>query len=113
MSAGQLDRRVRLDRAVVTRDQFGGDAREWVPIGTVWASRQDASDAEQMSASQVNAVKISRFVVRSSQMTRSITPQDRVFYDDVDWDIQGVKETRDGRLAFLEITAQRRVDGQA
>ena len=108
--AGNLDRRVTMERATVTQDPFGGDQMAWGTIGTVWARREDASDGERLSASQVNATLISRFVIRSSIMTRGVTPNDRLNYDGGYWDIHGIKETKDGRNRFLEITAMRQSD---
>lgn len=107
---GTMDRRIVIERHTSTQDAFGGDVETWATLTTLWASRQDASDSERLSAAQVNAVQMSRFVVRSSTVTRGVTAKDRINHDGSVWDIQGIKETRHGRKRFLEITAVRQAD---
>lgn len=108
--AGQLDRRITIQRFTATQDAFGGDVETWVDLKTVSAKRMDLSDSERLAADQVNATQMSRFVVRSSAITRDVTPKDRINHDGGSWDIHGIKETREGRKRFLEITAARQAD---
>ena len=108
--AGALDRRITIQRAAVTQNGFGEDQLAWADLATISASREDMSDGERLSASQINATLASRFVVRSSTLTRSVTPKDLISYDGGLWDIHGIKETNKGRMRFLEITAMRQVD---
>lgn len=110
LPVGAMDRRIVIERYTSTQDAFGGDEQTWTTLTTVWAARQDASDSERLSADQVNAVQMSRFVVRSSSTTRGVTAKDRISHDGWVWDIQGIKETRHGRKRFLEITAVRQAD---
>lgn len=108
--AGQLDRRIVIQRYTAIQDAFGGDVHTWVDLTTISAKYTPVSDAERMSAGQINAVSMARFVVRSSTVTRGVTPKDRISYDGNDWDIHGIKETKEGRKRFLEITAARQAD---
>lgn len=117
--AGQLDRRITIQRYTATQDAFGGDTKTWVNLTTnsqeggpekFAAKYTPVSDAERLSASQINATQMSRFVVRSSTVTRGVTPEDRVSFDGDFWDIHGIKETKEGRKRFLEITAMREAD---
>ncbi len=110
-SAGDLDRRITVERYNESaRDEFNEATGAWESYTTVWASRQDVSDAEKVTADQVNAVRSSRFVIRSSIKSRAITPNDRINYNSLLWDIHGIKETREGRKRFLEITAMAQAD---
>ena len=108
--AGQLDRRITIQRYTSTQDSFGGDVQTWTNLTTISAARMDVNDSERLAAEQVNSSLMSRFKVRSSITTRSITPSDRISYDGGIWDIHGIKETKEGRKRFLEITAAAQSD---
>lgn len=74
------------------------------------ASREDAADSERFAAGQVGASLLSRFVVLSDDQTRAITPVYRLVHHGDTWNIFGLKETRDGRNRFIEITAAKRAE---
>jgi SPP1 family predicted phage head-tail adaptor len=104
--AGSLDRRITIQRATEgAQDGFGHPAMTWVSLTTVWASRADVSDGERVAAGQRDTSLMSRFVIRSSAIARTVTAIDRISYDGAIWQIKGVKETGAGRLRFIEITA--------
>lgn len=114
--AGRLDRRITIQRSSATTNDFNEQVAAFADLFTVWARRLDAADAEAMAAAgQVGSFRRSRFVVRSSNNTRSITPKDRIRYGGTadaphHWNIEGVKETGEGRRRYLEITAVRDAD---
>jgi SPP1 family predicted phage head-tail adaptor len=114
IAAQQLDRRIVLQRfAVVGKNEFNEDIEDWAELATVWARRRDASDSQKiefMAAGQTGSFIVSRFTIRSSLVTRSVTPVDRIIHDGKVWDIKGVKEADEGRHRFLEITASRDAD---
>lgn len=115
MAAGKLDRRIQFRRATLSDDGFSS-ALTWDDeqpsnnnLGSpVWGSRADVSDGEKWRAGEVGAVITSRFVVRSSTFTRSITAKDRLVCDGREYEITGIKEI--GRLDRLEISAAARAD---
>ena len=110
MAAGDLDRRIVIERLTEgAQNGFGEPAETWATLTTVWASRSDIKDAEKVSAGQRDTALMSRFVVRSSAATRSLTSIDRINYQGI-WNIHGVKETGQGRKRFIEITAARDSD---
>lgn len=80
----------------------------WASLGTIWASRKDVSDGEKMAAGDVMATIAARFVVRSSEMTRGLTAQDRLTEGGKVFHIAGIKEL--DRRGYLEITAEARAD---
>jgi SPP1 family predicted phage head-tail adaptor len=113
MQAGDLDRRITLQRATATQNELNEDVDTWADVATVWARRRDASDSqkiEYMAAGQVGAFIVSRFTVRSSSVTRDVTPVDRLMHEGKVWEIRGVKEADEGRRRFIEITASRDAD---
>ena len=116
--AGNLDRRITIERFTSTTNAFNEEVKAWLPFITVWASREDVSDGEKVAAGQGGASLRSRFVIRWSDDSQTITPMDRISYGTVPgspeqpviWSIHGVKETKDGRRRFIEITAVRDSD---
>jgi SPP1 family predicted phage head-tail adaptor len=109
--AGELDRRITIERVTSVPNSYNEPVETWSTLVTVWAQRKDVSDSEKFAAGEVGSALISRFVIRSSTITRTVTPIDRLSHDRALWNIQGVKETLEGRNQFLEITATRRTDG--
>ena len=45
MSAGELDRKITIQRATVTLNEFNELIETWTDHATVWAKRRDASAA--------------------------------------------------------------------
>lgn len=108
MNAGKLDRRLQLRRATLSHDGLQ-NVETWADLGAaVWGARKDVSDGERAVAGWLEATTVARFVVRSSELTRGLTPKDRIKTEGRDYDILGIKDL--GRRTFLEITAIARVD---
>lgn len=109
MQTGNLDRRVQFLRATLVDDGYQ-TVQVWNDHGVpVWAQKTDASDSERWRASEVSASISARFVVRWSSFTRDITPKDRLSCEGVEYGITAIKE-KDGRHAWLEISATARAD---
>jgi SPP1 family predicted phage head-tail adaptor len=106
--AGDLDRRIQFRRATVSAGALGA-VETWADHGApVWASKKDLSDGERWRASEVQAHVTTRFVIRSSEFSRDLTPKDRLICEGREYDITGIKEI--GRRDMLEITAAARAD---
>ncbi len=108
--AGSLDRRIVIERFTSVPNDLNEPVETWATFITVWASRSDVSDGENVAAGQVGSSLRSRFVIRSSAAAKTVTPVDRISYGGGVWNIHGVKETKDGRNRFIEITAVRDTD---
>lgn len=110
LGAGDLDRRIIIERSVETgRNGLNEPTTRWATYVEVWAQRKDASDGERLAAGEVGASLMSRFVVRWSSRTATVTSGDRISHDGGIWNIKGIKETPDGRRRFREITAVRKI----
>lgn len=107
MRAGQLDRRVTIQRATET-NTGDGLIPSWATIATLWASRKDASDGERIAAGTILSTVVARFVVRSSTTARGILPRDRLIEGGSTFEVTGIKEI--GRREALEITAEARLE---
>lgn len=108
MQAGKLDRRVQFRRAVLADDGLAS-TEVWADyLGPVWAEKTDISDGERWRAGAVAAHVTTRFRVRHSSETATLTPKDRLVCEGRTYDISGIKEL--GRRVGLEITAAARAD---
>ncbi|MHA6642974.1 phage head closure protein [Mesorhizobium sp. A623] len=104
---GSLDRRIVIERyTVVGDDGAGNQIVEWLPLATVSASRSDVSDTERVAYGGIVSELVSRFVIRNGGPQATVNSVDRFAYDGLTWEILGVKETKEGRNRFLEITAK-------
>lgn len=111
--AGELDRRIRIDRANASQDATGGETSGgFSPLATVWAKRTDLSAAEAFKADERASTRMTMFKVRSSVTTRNTTPKDQIHHDGQDYEITGIKETKDGRNNYLEFTTVVRNDDE-
>ena len=112
MTANELDRQIRFEREVTTGAVDGLDeaVKTWTTITTVWAKRSDVSDMENVRAGKIGSAIRTRFKIRSTEKSRSITPVDRIIHENRIWNIHGIKETQDGRRRFLEVTAVTNTD---
>jgi SPP1 family predicted phage head-tail adaptor len=104
-SAGELDRKVVIQRATSTPNAYNEPELSWSDHLSVWAKRTDVSDGEKFAAGQVGSFLMTRFVIRSSEAARGIRASDRLSHEGKTYNIHGIKETQDGRFKFLEITA--------
>ncbi|SDP92478.1 phage head-tail adaptor, putative, SPP1 family [Phyllobacterium sp. YR620] len=108
IGAGQLTRRVVVQRFTSTTNALNEPVKTWQDFISYRAQRKDVSDGEKYAAGQVGASQIARFLIRSTNDSRTITPIDRLSHEGTIWEITGVKEADQGRNRFIEITATRR-----
>lgn len=105
ITAQELDRSISVERSTETENDFNEPVVTWSVVVRVRAKRRDASDGEKVSAGQLGATLMTRFVIRSTVTTRNVLPTDRIRHDDRLWNIIGIKQADEGRNRFLEITA--------
>lgn len=108
MQAGKLDRRIQIQRATITQNDFGEEVHAWGQIAEVWAGVTPVSDTERFRGSQVGAEITTRFVVRYSGQARDVTAEDRIVYEGRVFDLVGIKEL--GRREGYEISAIAKAD---
>lgn len=98
MRAGDLDRRITLQKRTEQQDTYGQPIITWVPIATVWAQMQQQSGREFMAG----AIPVSeRRVVFRMRHRSDITVLDRVTHDGDEFDVNEVREL--GRREGLEL----------
>jgi SPP1 family predicted phage head-tail adaptor len=107
LRAGELDRRITLERFTATQDPGSGEeVQAWDTLATVWASKKDISDGERFAASEVQAAISTRFVIRYSSQVADLNAKDRLVCEGHTYQVVGVKETG-RRREGLEISALR------
>ena len=108
MRAGELDRRVTLQRAVITRDDYNNETSTWGDIATVWAKYEPVSDGEKVRAGERASEIGARFTVRYSSQVADLGPKDQLVFAGRTYAITRVKEI--GWREGLEITVVGRDD---
>lgn len=107
--AGDLDHVVRFRVRAAATDTGLGKQPAWDDEGApIWASKRDVTDVERWRASEIQAQVGTRFVVRWSAYTASITARDLLVCDGQTYQITGLREIE--RKRWIEIGAVRRAD---
>ena len=105
MNIGSLRHRVTIQQYGITRDDFGAEVPDWMPLATVWASVEDLAGKEYFAAQQVNAEVSTRIRIR---YRGDIKPQMRVVYGARVLDIQAVLDP-EGRRRELQLMCKEAV----
>ena len=108
MHSPKLDRKITLQRATTTTNEYGEEVQTWGTLATVWASKKDVSDGERIAAAAASAEIGTRFQIRWDSSWSDLSPLDRVVYDGRTYNISAVKEI--GRREGLEISAAARAE---
>lgn len=108
IAAGNLDRRITLERATESRDAFNDVTLTWSPLATVWASWRPATANERIAAQEVGGEADDVFEIRWSRMAATINPKDRLIYGGRVHEIVGATEI--GRREGIRIKAKARTD---
>lgn len=109
IAAGELDRRIEIWRSAMVDDGTATVPGPPVRIGSRWAKKTDVSDGERVRAAEQGQEITSRFLVRSDELTRTITGKDMLVYRGRPHEVTGTKES-DEREDGIEITAVARPD---
>lgn len=110
LNAGDLDRRIIIQRATSTRDEYNAEVQTWGNLASRAASYEPLTDGERAQASEISAAASARFRIRWSADLADLNPKDRLMFEGKVHDIEHVKEI--GRRVGLEITTAARADGE-
>ncbi|WDR05634.1 phage head closure protein [Devosia rhodophyticola] len=92
LNAGKLDRRITLERHGISYNSDNEPIEGYTAIATVWASWRRASAREQLAAAEIQATVTDIFVVRWSTTTATVTPMDRLVYNERTYNIAEATE---------------------
>jgi SPP1 family predicted phage head-tail adaptor len=103
LRAGDLNRRVRIDRRVETPDGQGGTEASWQPLATRWAKATPVAGREALVNGTLRASQPWKILLRRTD----VTVEDRIVMlgpngNDVVLGIQSVADP-DGRREALEL----------
>ena len=102
MRVGQLDRRINLQDARITKDSWN-HTRGYHSLGTVWAHKQERTSVEVTESMQ--EVNVNR-VIWTIRYRTGLTALDRIEYDSQYYYITGIQEL--GRQEWLRIYTEQR-----
>ena len=111
--AGDLDRRITIQRATVTLNEFNEEIETWGDLTTVWAKKTDAGGAESLRAQEVGAQIDARFLIRYSSDVSDVNPYDRIVYKGRSYNITHVIEVMDTTNQWIELSTAARADEAA
>ena len=106
VAAGNLDRRVRIDRATPTRDAHNEETMAWAEYATRWASVRPAPGTERFRSAETAAEAPMRFVFRWEADLVGV--EDLLFHDGRTYEISSVTEI--GRREGWEVLAVARAE---
>jgi SPP1 family predicted phage head-tail adaptor len=99
MDAGQLDRRVTLERATETDDGYATEVSGWQTIASVWAKLVPISGAEMVAAGETAAFNRVRLKIRRDSLWSDLNSADRLTFEDRNYNILSVRS--EGRSFYL------------
>lgn len=89
MQIGDLDRRIEVLEKRVSKDSYGGEEIEWIPVGRVWAKIESGSGTEYVNVQQVQAENPTKITVR---FYAGLTVMERIRYGDKLYEIIGISD---------------------
>lgn len=107
MNIGYLDRRITLELRGSNLNAYGEPDDSWSSVGTVWAAMDNsASKARNMQDLEQDVTRnVVTWRVRSSTLTRQVTPKYRVNYGGEYYNILAVQER--GRKDEIRLITER------
>jgi head-tail adaptor len=107
MDAGQLDRRVTLQRqGAETDDGFSTQPGAWAELATVWARLIPLTSTERASAAQTEAFQKANWEIRKDSSWADLNANDRLLDPDSRvFNIVNVTEPRRGYLFVESVSA--------
>lgn len=105
MKAGTRDRLIYVERAAINQNDFGEEIETWADAFSEWARvfygrgnerREAAADRSEMSIT---------FSVLTNTNSLTITARDRIRYDGLIWNIEGVAPVTRGEIEITAVAA--------
>lgn len=116
LHAGQLNRRIRIERRVAGTDDAGQPLDQWVLVGELWAAIANETGLGAIRSSLMGDVPSSiarySFLVRfEAAKALGVNAGDRVVEDDTAFDIKGLTQDLKNREKAFIVTSQGGNDG--
>lgn len=101
MKAGNLDRRLTIQRVTLSQNDYGEEVETWADIARVWAWKRDVSARERFASAQTLAERTTVFQIRFRD---DVNSKDRVVCEGRTYQITGITEV--GRRQGLDLTCE-------
>lgn len=105
MKAGDRDRLVSIERAAVAQDGYGEEIETWAEAFKEWARVFYSRGNERREAAAERSEMPITFSVLANGNSRTITARDRILYDGLIWNIQGVAPVTRGEIEITAVAA--------
>lgn len=102
MNAGKLNRRITIQKKIITYDSYNQPVETWEDAFTVWAEVLTTGGGEFYAAQKVNA---QTQVVFNIRFTKGVSVTDRVKFEGRIFEILSVNDLNAGRVK-LQISAK-------
>ena len=99
----ELNRRIVIQSATITRDAHGGQIETWATLRMCWAKVEQVGTSEineKMDAKRLSSINMTDFVIK--YWSGTITPKMRVSYNSKYYDIEAVVEMGDRDFILLK-----------
>ena len=106
MKTGDLDQRVKFQRARRGRDGFSTVVLDWADLGTLWANVRETPGRETVIAGRVEASRTATIRVYASSLSRAVTEMDRVVWNGFLWNISSGPVRVPSERALVEFLVQ-------
>lgn len=101
VDAGTLDRKIIIEYATITQDEFGQEVETWSERVSCWAAVVEVSSIERFKSSHDLSTRTAKFYIRHYS---ALDIEDRIDYDSKYWNITGIAAMQ--KHTMLEITAE-------
>ncbi len=105
MQAGKRDRLIAIERAVVVQDDYGEEISTWAEVFKEWARVFYQRGNERREAAADRSEMPITFSVLANSNSRSIVATDRILYDGLIWNIEGVAPVSRGDIEITAVAA--------
>lgn len=80
LDAGELDRRIVIERAALVEDDYGDLVEAFVPLQTVWASVRPSPGRERLQSAENAAAALLVIRIRHWSGVADVSPKDWIEY---------------------------------
>jgi SPP1 family predicted phage head-tail adaptor len=105
MKAGTRDRLIVIERATVVQDGFGEEIPTWAEVSREWARVFYGRGNERREAAADRSEMPITFSVLANSNSRAIVATDRIQYDGLIWNIEGVAPVSRGEIEITAVAA--------
>ena len=105
MTSRHRDSLIKVERATVTQDDYGEEIETWAQAFQEWARVFYGRGNERREAAADRSEMPITFSVLANINTRTITARDRIRYDALIWNIEGVAPVTRGEIEITAIAA--------